>query len=137
MNLVRINRQPSVRDLRVFATLSFAFGAGFAWFAAVRGWGAVAVLSATVGVAVALVGWWRPRAVRGVYVGACTAAWPVGFVVSHLVLAGIYFLVVTPIGLLLRLAGKDPLQRRFDATRPTYWADRGPERPPESYFRQS
>jgi hypothetical protein len=137
MSLLRINRRPSSRDLRVFATLSFAFGAGVAWFAGVRGWEVAAFLAAAVGIAIGAAGWWRPQSVRGVYLAACFAVWPVGFVVSHLLLAGIYFLVVTPIGLLLRLAGKDPLQRRFDPRRPTYWTDRDAPRSPESYFRQS
>lgn len=137
MSLVRINRQPSPRDLRVFAILAFAFGAGLAWFAGARGWTTLAVATAAVAVAIGAAGWLRPQSLRGVYVAACLAVWPVGFVVSHLVLAGVYFLVVTPIGLLLRLAGKDPLQRRFDPSRTTYWTDREAERPPESYFRQS
>ncbi len=137
MSLMRINRQPSPRDLRIFATLSFAFCAGGAWFAGARGWAEVTFVAAALGIAIGSAGWWRPQSVRGVYVAACFAVWPVGFVVSHLLLAGIYFLVVTPIGLLLRLSGKDPLQRRFDPKRPTYWTDRDSPRSPESYFRQS
>ena len=89
-----------------------------------------------VPVVVGVAGWIRPHGVRLVYLGACYAAAPVGFVVSHLLLAAIYFLVLTPVGLLLRLARKDPLERRFDPQRSTYWAPRESARPPESYFRQ-
>ncbi len=136
MSLVRINRQPSARDLRVFAVLSFLMAAGLGFVAARNGAPAVALAVAVIGLAIGATGVFRPTALRSVYVGACYAVWPIGFAVSHLLLAAIYFLVVTPVGLLLRLAGKDPLQRRFEPGRVSYWTPREPSRPPESYFRQ-
>jgi len=44
--------------------------------------------------------------------------------------------VLTPIGLIMRALGRDPLQRRFAPDRTTYWAHRTTERDAESYFRQ-
>jgi len=40
-----------------------------------------------------------------------------------------YFTTVTPIGLLLRALGKDPLRLRFDGTAESYWIDRRPPGP--------
>jgi hypothetical protein len=48
---------------------------------------------------------------------------------SYVFLTVIFFAAVTPIGLLLRLLGKDPLQRRFDARASTYWIERRPPGP--------
>ena len=44
--------------------------------------------------------------------------------VSAVVLAIIYILVITPTGLYRRFSRKDALQRRFDPTAATYWTDR-------------
>ncbi len=44
--------------------------------------------------------------------------------VSAAVLAIIYLVVITPMGLYRRISGKNTLQRGFDATASTYWTDR-------------
>jgi len=51
-------------------------------------------------------------------------------IVSPVVLGIMFFLVVTPIGLLMRAFGKDPLRLRFDAGARSYWIDRTPPGPP-------
>ena len=48
------------------------------------------------------------------------AVFPIGWVVSHLLLGVVYFLVLTPIGLTLRALGRDPLERRFDQSASSY-----------------
>jgi hypothetical protein len=50
-------------------------------------------------------------------------------VVSPVVLGLVFFSTVTPIGLLLRALGKDPLRLRFDPAAPTYWIERRPPGP--------
>lgn len=58
--------------------------------------------------------------------------------IAHpVVLAIIYFAVVTPTGLVLRALGKDPLRLRRDPDAATYWIRRDPPGPePESMTRQ-
>jgi Saxitoxin biosynthesis operon protein SxtJ len=51
-------------------------------------------------------------------------------VVSPVVLGLVFFSTVTPIGLLIRALGKDPLRLRFDPEAPTYWIERRPPGPP-------
>ena len=41
----------------------------------------------------------------------------------------IFFLVVTPTGILMRLTGRDPLNRRFERSASTYWITRTPPGP--------
>ncbi len=54
-------------------------------------------------------------------------------IVSPLVLGIMFFLVVTPTGLLMRALGKDLLRLRFDKQSSSYWIDRAPPGPaPES-----
>ena len=55
---------------------------------------------------------------------------------THLLLAAVYFGVLTPIGLIMRLAGRDPMERRIDRAAPTYWVARRPVTDVRRYFRQ-
>src|SRR5262245_4217574 len=50
-------------------------------------------------------------------------------VVSPIVMATLFYGVLTPIGLLLRMAGHDPLHRRMDPQARSYWIVRRPEAP--------
>jgi hypothetical protein len=50
-------------------------------------------------------------------------------VVSPLVMGGLFFLVITPVGLAMRLMGKDLLALRLDPKAKSYWiehTDKGP-----------
>jgi hypothetical protein len=51
-------------------------------------------------------------------------------VVNPIVLGGIYFLVFTPFGLAMRLAGRDALRRKLDRQAKSYWINRDPPGPP-------
>ena len=48
-------------------------------------------------------------------------------VVSPVLLAGFFYLAVTPIGIVLQLLGKDPMRRK--PSRGTYWVERKPPGP--------
>ncbi len=136
-----LDRHPRLTELRLFGALwlplfllilSVVFGArrgNWALFAALLG---IAALSG-------LVAWLRPSLLRRLYVGLMIAVFPIGWVVSHLILALVFYGVVTPVGLLRRVLGKDPLAKRGDPGATTYWRAAG--RPSdkdsvERYFRQ-
>jgi hypothetical protein len=72
---------------------------------------------------------------RWLFVGLSLVALPIGFVISQVLMAVIYYLVMTPIGLVFRLIGRDVLGRKIDRQRASYWHDRGPQRAPSSYFK--
>lgn len=56
---------------------------------------------------------------------------------SPIMMGIIYYLVVTPIGLLLRLSGKDLLSLKWDRSAKSYWINRDPPGPePESLKNQ-
>ena len=138
MSVVHINRDPTRRQLNQF---------GFIWMAFLGLFGAIAVVkfeSPTVArwlwlaaVVVPILGWSVPAFMRLVFLGMSYLAWPIGFVVLHVVLALVYYLVVTPIGLLTRLFGYDPMERKFDREAASYWVERSPESTdPKRFFRQ-
>lgn len=50
-------------------------------------------------------------------------------IVSPVALGILFYGVVAPTGLLMRLFGKDPLRLKFDREAPSYWIDRVPSGP--------
>ena len=50
--------------------------------------------------------------------------YPIGWIVSHLVMTLLFYLVFTPVGLLMRATGHDPLNRLFDSRMESYWIER-------------
>ncbi len=79
--------------------------------------GVVAVLAlAAVGALV------RPRWFRGYYRLSMRLGFYFSQCVGYIVLAVLFVFVVTPLGIVLRLAGKDPLQIRRPRNATTYWS---------------
>jgi hypothetical protein len=56
-------------------------------------------------------------------------------VASPIVMALLFFVVMTPLAFLLRRLGKDPLRLRFDPAAASYWIDRVPPGPPPDSIR--
>ena len=60
-----------------------------------------------------------------------------GRIVSPIMLFLVYVVAVVPTGLIMRLRGKDPLQRRFEPEAASYWVHRNPPgKPDETMGRQ-
>ena len=137
MALLEFNRHPTSTELRWFGVLLAGVvvlaGALVHWrleapAAARMLWIAGAVAAGVYAAA--------PSCRRWIYLGWLYAVFPIGWTVSHLLLAATYYLVVTPIGRLMRLTRRDPLERTLDRAAPTYWTERPPVRDVRRYFRQ-
>jgi hypothetical protein len=50
-----------------------------------------------------------------------------GFFVSRVLLTIIFFIVIMPTGLIMRLSGKDPMDRKLDPAASTYWQKKEPQ----------
>jgi hypothetical protein len=68
-----------------------------------------AAASAVVALVTAVI---RPRWFRGFYRGGMTVSFHLGQVIGRVLLTLVFLLLVTPLGLLLRLMGKDLLELR-------------------------
>ncbi len=64
------------------------------------------------------------------------AVFPIGWTISHLLLAIVYYLMITPIGLIMRLCGRDSMQRKFEPEAQTYWIERRSHGDVARYVRQ-
>lgn len=135
--MIKIDRNPPGKQLALFAVLWVLFVGTFGVLAWAK-WGmsglAYGLWGAAVGVP--LVGAVYRPFLRWVYVGMAYAAFPIGYVLSHVLLGVIYYLLITPIGLLLRLFGKDPMSRQLDPGAESYWLERKPVDSAERYFKQ-
>ncbi len=61
---------------------------------------------------------------------------PVGWLISHLLMAMVYYLLVTPVALGMRLAGRDALGKGFDPAATTYWTAVEAKPKSDRYFQQ-
>ncbi len=70
-----------------------------------------------------------PRALAPVERGWSLLAHALGFINTRILLAFVFFVVLAPIALVMRVIGKDPLERRPDRRRSSYWRTREPAEP--------
>lgn len=94
-------------------------------------------MSVVIGLTLAIAGWLRPALLRPLYVVTTLLTFPLGLIVSELVMILIFFGMLTPLGLLFRLMGRDVMDRRPDRTASSYWRVRRVAGSADSYYRQS
>ena len=113
-------KEPSSRDLNVLALLflvipsvigsytAFWKGSsnGYVWIAA----GIVLALSRII-----------PPLFRGIYRVWFGFSIVLGFFVSRLILTMVFWFIITPMALIMRVIGKDPMERKFDPNAGSYW----------------
>jgi hypothetical protein len=89
-----------------------------------------------IGAMLTALAFWIPAAVRPVYIAVILITFPIGLIISELILLLVWLILFTPLAVIFRLIGRDALDRRFDKSSDTYWR---PKRQPEveSYFHQS
>jgi Saxitoxin biosynthesis operon protein SxtJ len=134
--MLEINWNPDARTLRWFAGLQIVFFAvlSYVWREALGTTGATVLIAASI--VLGAVGLARPAWVRWIYVAWMVAVFPIGWVMSHIILAVIYYVVLTPVALVVRWRKDDPLHREIDPAAATYWTERRPDENVTRYFRQ-
>ena len=123
--MTTIDWHPSRRRLRSFGVLLTASATLLAWWCG-AGQRPAWWLLAAAAVVVTAVGWFVPAVLRTVYRVWMAAVWPIGAAVSLAALAVVYFGVLMPIGLCLRVAGRLPER---SAGSDTNWRPCGPDDP--------
>jgi saxitoxin biosynthesis operon SxtJ-like protein len=102
------------------------------WWRAGRAWPiylAIAAVFLTAALA-------RPSLLRGLNRAWTKLGSILGAIVTPIVMGLLFFLVVTPIGLLIRLFGKDTLRRRGPRQGDSYWIAREPPGPSGESMRE-
>ncbi len=148
MALIEVNWNPSRKVCRQFGVAALiAFGALGAWALArhrifgfdlsasaaqITGSALIAAAVACGALAVA-----APRLLRWPYVVLTVLVLPIGIVVSHVIVAALFYLLFTPVALFFRLIGRDLMHRRFEPSAETYWIERTQTTDVKRYLRQS
>jgi hypothetical protein len=144
--MVEINFRPNERTLRQFGWIALA-GFGALAVCAWQHWlvfrhlpdgaGApVAAVLAALGALSALCSLVYPRANALLFVGLSLVAFPIGFVLSYVIMATLFYAVIAPVGFVMRLFGADPMERRMLPDAKTYWVEARPARAKADYFKQ-
>lgn len=124
---------PDARELRRFAAamlIGFAvLGFLAVWRASGISTGAIVLWSFGVVLAIAA---FVPKLNRLAYLAVYLPTSIIGYVVSHVLLALMFFVVITPLGIILRLLGKDFLQQQ----RRKQWTPVRGVKNEDSYYRQ-
>jgi len=146
MKAIEINFNPETRVLRQFGWIALvAFGVlgGFIlWRRGLFGldFGAVTSPAAYalwgVGAVSAVLAVVAPRANRFLYVGLSLITYPIGYLLSYVLMGLLFYGMLTPVNAVFRLIGRDAMGRRFDRLADTYWTVRKPPASSQRYFRQ-
>jgi hypothetical protein len=89
-----------------------------------KGSGAISIGLGIVGVTLVVAGLALPRILRGAYRVWMGFALALGWIISRVILTILFYLVLTPIAFIARLAGKEFMDIRWDRKRNSYWIDR-------------
>jgi hypothetical protein len=126
-------RLPSERSFGLLFAAVFAGFAGWSWYASLP------VLAGTLGVgAVALlaIAFGAPKLLALPNRLWFKLGMALNAVVSPIVLFVMFAVMFVPVALVMRIAGRDSLKRRFEPGAATYWVDRHPPGPPPESFKQ-
>ena len=138
MALVSLNLKPSEKQLREFGLAALVMcallGALLFW----KGTLAVAGLASfcAVGVVIFALSRVAVHLVKPIYLALIVATFPIGWVISHIVMAIFYYVIIGGVGLVFKLIGRDPLCRRYDREAQSYWIPYKSNRTAKDYFHQ-
>ena len=134
MRTLPFETHPKPRILRQFSAAWLVF---FLLLAASQTWrhkhptaGAVLAIIALLGI----LGLVKPKTMRPLFVIASAITYPIGWVVSLVMLAIMFYGVVTPVAFFMRLRGRDVLQLR-NQNQESFWITRHDPPPPEQYLK--
>jgi hypothetical protein len=130
-----INWHPHDRQVRIFGLASLVAlpVATAIW---TRGSLGPIAAAAALGGLIVLLGLAWPRGLRPVLVAINVVTAPLVLLIHDLSLSVAFFLVIVPVGMVLRLCGRDALHLKIDRTAASYWQPKKQPGGARSYFRR-
>jgi len=138
MSLIEIDWNPKSKQLQNFGKIALVMtviislllyllkGVAIKWLLIICAFGFIVFIISMISL----------KLTKMIYLGMILLTMPIGWVVSFIVLAAFYYLLLAPLGLFFRLIGRDPLYRKFDSNAKSYWMNRRPPKGLEQYFHQ-
>jgi len=138
MSLIEINFRPEKKQLRSFGFIAvIACGLISAFLLLFKRIAfPLSAVPLFVGIIIFFSSLFSYRLTRLFYVGLMFLGLPFGLAISFLLMTAFYLLIITPLALLFRIAGRDALHRSFDKNEQTYWVAHKQCDSYERYFRQ-
>jgi hypothetical protein len=137
MTWADVIREPKPRVLRQFGVLCLVILGGIGlWQILGRDRAVLGGVLVGIGLLSGGLGGFAPRRMRWVFTGAMLLVFPIGFVVSQVMLLILFFLVFLPTGLLLRVRGWDPMLRHDRKASGSAWEPKVTPRDVRRYLRQ-
>ena len=96
----------------------------------------LAVVLAATGSVLGLAGVVWPRTIRPVFIAWMRVVWPIGWLVSRVILATIFYAIITPVGVVFRMMKRDVLDLRRVTGRASYWQKKPAASDKSRYLRQ-
>lgn len=136
MRFQDINRTPSAIMLRQFGWLAAViFVALAAYHYGIHHRWLLGTILVVLGTVFGVIGTLKPKWLGPVFVTWMIVAFPIGWVISHLILLFIFYGCFLPLGWLLRLRRYDPLRLKRPESS-TYWQDRPANNDMRRYLKQ-
>lgn len=128
-------RRSFAKSLIIGFPIIAALFAASAWWKThtVPGW---PIRLAIIGAGAGVIFWVIPQIAKPFYLVWYFAACCIGIVVSNLLIAAFFYLVLTPVGLIMRALGRDPMKRTLQRDSTSYWEIPEKVVDRERYFRQ-
>lgn len=134
MPMFRFQTAVTDRQLRQFGLLCLPLLPLLTWY-----WtrnDAWTLIAAAAGMLLSVVGVLCPRILKPLFTLLMMISIPVGIVVGELILLIIYFGLFFPMAVIIRIIGRDALERRTSSETRSFWKSRPDPVRVERYFRQ-
>ncbi len=123
--MTKLHIETTDTKIRNFGVLFFVVMAGLAGLSLYRGhttwpWFAGAAL------VFLLLGFFAKPVLRPLYVGWMTFAFALGWINTRIILGVFFYVILFPVGLVIRITGNDPLARKLNRNQSSYWIKREP-----------
>ena len=129
--------EPTERMLRQFAAIWVVFfGSIAAWQEYHHHRPVLAIVLAVLAMTVGPLGLAWPRTIRPVFIGWMALVYPLGWIVSRIVLGVVFYGMFTPLAWVFRLIGRDVLILKPQPTAATYWRPKPSAADESHYLRQ-
>jgi multisubunit Na+/H+ antiporter MnhG subunit len=122
-DMTKWERPPGKKELMAFNLIFAVIFLAVSLLPLIKG-GGIRTWSITVSLALFVIAVTYPRATIGFYRVWIKFGGFIGRVNSKIILGLLFYLVITPIGLIFRLLGKDILHKKMDKNKSSYYEDR-------------
>lgn len=135
--MLSINWSPPTKQLKSFAALWFPLFflfLGTILAINLNAWSETKIVWAFC-FGISFLGYFLPSLIRPLFVGLLVITFPIGWIVSHLFLLLIFYLVITPLGFVMKIKKHDPLNLKMPKE-PSMWKEIEAIKDPSRYLKQ-